>query len=84
MKKPRKPLSELQKANLLTGQLLRDCYNTERLVRLLRQNGQNRVANEVECGLILGKKIAWDRGRVAIRNAKLAKLAKLMEEASDV
>lgn len=74
MKKPRKPLSELQKANLLTGQLLRRVSCTTELVAFLKEYGQHSLALEVE----RARRVAWDMahnlGKTAIANAKLAKL----------
>lgn len=70
MKKPRKPLSELQKANLLTGICLRKCYNTECLIRFLTENGYGSSAMAVKNALQLGRKIAFELGKEAIIAAK--------------
>lgn len=70
----KRKLSELQKANLLTGQLLRRCSCTSELVSFLRECGQHSVANDVERGFRLGRELAADKGRVAIRNAQLEKV----------
>jgi len=74
--KPKRELSELQKANLLTGQLLRRCSCTSELIKLLRECGQHSVANDVERGFRIGRELAADKGRVAIRNALFEKVKK--------
>lgn len=78
--KTRKPLSELQKANLLTGQLLRRCMCTSELIKFLREQGQSIAANEVQVYLNIARAMAYSKGQTAIANAKLAKLKKEFED----
>lgn len=67
-----KNLSELQKANLLTGQLLRRCSCTSELVRFLEEEGYSDLASQVDSAMTLGRKLAYERGSQAIARAKAA------------
>lgn len=69
MKKPRK-LSKLQKANLLTGQLLFRCNCTTELIKLLEELGYPMHAYELKTIFNLGKSLAKDLGQKAIAEAK--------------
>lgn len=71
MKKVKK-LSELQKANLLTGQLLRRCSCTSELIRFLKEEGYSDLASQVNSAMTLGRELAYKRGRAAIAKAKAA------------
>lgn len=70
MKVKRPPLTELQKASLLTGQLLRKCSCTSELIKLLKSEGYLAEAANVEQALALGRKVATERGKRAISAAK--------------
>lgn len=58
-------LSAKQKANLLTGQLLRQCHCTSGLISLLRKSGYAQAAKEVEEALSMGRAIAAQLGKQA-------------------
>ena len=68
--KPNRKLSELQKANLLTGQLLRRCSCTSELIKLLRDNGHTSLASQVDEALDTGRALAYQLGRRAVKEAK--------------
>lgn len=68
--KPKKKLSELQRANLLTGQLLRRCSCTSELINFLRDNGHEFLASQVDEALYTGRALAYQLGRRAVKEAK--------------
>ena len=78
--KQRKPLSELQKANLLEGQLIFRCSCTSELIAYLKETGNTVAALEVHRAYILARQCARNQAKTAINNAKLKKLM----ESSDV
>lgn len=68
MKKAKK-LSDLQKANLVTGQLLRRCYCTPELIKLLEELSFHQLAEQVKNALYIGKCWAVQKGELEIAKA---------------